>query len=142
MTDLTNLRADLREAAERASGPRPLMFGAAYITVGCGAIFALLDHLDKVEAELTDAYQRGIREGMERAAGIADRYAEQNRDASTKASTRAKKFKRLGDIFGHGEMAESAVWELDACAHEARAIAFAIRESKEEPNAPRKKPSA
>lgn len=98
-------------------------YGAA-VRVICAALEAALGG--------RDAYQRGIREGMERAARIADRYAEQNREASTKASTRAKKFKRLGDIFGHGEMAESAVWELDACAYEARAIAFAIRESKEE----------
>lgn len=61
----------------------------------------------------------------EACAKVADEYAAQNSKGASKASRRAN---ILGDDpFGHGEMAEMAHLELDACKREAEAIATAIR---------------
>lgn len=69
-------------------------------------------------ADLT--YQDGLRRGAE----IAQRFAQQNHDASAESQRRAN---RLGnDPFGHGDMAASASAELSSCAAEAEAIAAAI----------------
>jgi hypothetical protein len=72
------------------------------------------------------------RDGMEEAARIADRYAKQNREEASKQRAKAAKIARLGDVFGHGDAAQSAAFEIDACANEAEAIAQAIREAAKE----------
>ncbi len=67
------------------------------------------------------------KEAFEEAAKVAEEYARQNRDGASKARARAAKISRIGDVFGHGEMADTAAMELDACGNEAEAIATAIR---------------
>lgn len=70
---------------------------------------------------------RALRAERERAAKIAERHADENDEQAKKLMRRAAKLRRLGDPFGHGDMAAEGCAELTAAQHEALAIAAAIR---------------
>lgn len=81
----------------------------------------LLSLVNDAIAEV-ERYRNGV---LEEAAAIADQCAASNK---SEAAKQARRSARLGgDPFGHGENAQFAADELQACANEAEAIAALIR---------------
>lgn len=109
-------------AARSSFGPGSYL--ADVMTMGTGR----QSHASPSEAAIRADEMAAIRkEAFEEAARVAEEYARQNRGSASKARSRAAKLGRIGDVFGHGEMADTAAMELDACGNEADAIATAIR---------------
>lgn len=90
----------------------------------------ITDEITRLRAALKEAEERAdliADQVKEDAAKVADRHAEQNAVSAKETMLRASKLRRVGDPFGHGDMASEAAQELTAAHHEALAIAAAIR---------------
>lgn len=66
-------------------------------------------------------------ETVERCAEIAQRHADENDAQAKKLMLRANKLRRIGDPFGHGDMASEGCAEVTSAQFEAQAIATALR---------------
>lgn len=71
-------------------------------------------------------------ETVERCAEIAQRHADENDAQAKKLMLRANKLRRIGDPFGHGDMASEGCAEVTSAQFEAQAIATALRSLKGE----------
>jgi len=71
--------------------------------------------------------KKAVAEERERAAKIAERYAEENKQAKIRASKRASRLRGLPFAADQIALAEDGALELDAAEREATAIASAIR---------------